>query len=84
MAYALEKSSIAIGSEYNKKSEHGENDYTLSKSDYSTVVAAVSKALEYGSIALGHPYISICSRSYFYGLLFKSKRGWKYRFRFLF
>ncbi len=54
MAHALEKSSVAVGGEYNKKSEHGENDYTLSKSDYSTVVGAVSKALEYGSIALGH------------------------------
>ncbi|WP_375650953.1 hypothetical protein [Bartonella sp. OT172YNZD] len=28
MAYALGKSSVAIGGEYNKKSEHGDNDYT--------------------------------------------------------
>ncbi|WP_375645258.1 MULTISPECIES: hypothetical protein [unclassified Bartonella] len=28
MAYALGKSSVAIGGEYSKKSEHGDNDYT--------------------------------------------------------
>ncbi|WP_375659485.1 hypothetical protein [Bartonella sp. MR30HLJHH] len=80
MVYALGKSSVAIGDEYNKKCEHVDNDYTTAKSDYSTAGGAISKALGYGSIALG--CICICSRSYFYRLLFKSKWGWKYRFRF--
>ncbi|QEE08460.1 surface protein/Bartonella adhesin [Bartonella kosoyi] len=54
MAHALGKSSTALGSEYNVKSEHGDNDYTTAQGDYSTALGAVSKALEYGSTAVGH------------------------------
>ncbi|WP_375679419.1 hypothetical protein [Bartonella sp. AP7XZML] len=74
MAYALEKSSIAIGSEYNKKSEYGENDYTLSKSDYSTVVGAVSKVLEYGSISLGYSvHIHLLKKLFLWASIQKQK-----------
>ncbi|WP_208440737.1 Vomp family autotransporter [Bartonella raoultii] len=54
MAHALGKSSVALGSEYNDKSQHGDNDYTTAKTDYSTALGAVSKALGYGSTAVGH------------------------------
>ncbi|WP_144753052.1 Vomp family autotransporter [Bartonella saheliensis] len=54
MAHALGISSTALGGEYNEKSEHGENDYTIAQGDYSTALGAVSKALEYGSTAVGH------------------------------
>ncbi|WP_139412710.1 Vomp family autotransporter [Bartonella mastomydis] len=54
MAHALGKSSTALGSEYNVKSEHGDNDYTTAQGDYSTALGAVSKALGYGSTAVGH------------------------------
>ncbi|EJF98407.1 hypothetical protein MEI_00578, partial [Bartonella vinsonii subsp. arupensis Pm136co] len=54
MAHATGKSSVAIGGEYNKESDHGENDYTTAGNDYTTAVGAVSKALAYGSTALGH------------------------------
>ncbi|WP_208441012.1 Vomp family autotransporter [Bartonella raoultii] len=54
MAHALGNSSTALGGEYNEKSGHGENDYTIAQGDYSTALGAVSKALEYGSTAVGH------------------------------
>ncbi|WP_208436583.1 Vomp family autotransporter [Bartonella tribocorum] len=54
MAHALGQSSVAIGGEYNKDSQHGDDDYTTAKGDYTTAVGAVSKALGYGSTALGH------------------------------
>ncbi|WP_273760742.1 hypothetical protein, partial [Bartonella sp. ML70XJBT.G] len=54
MAHALGKSSVALGSEYNVKSEHGDNDYTTANGDYSTALGAVSKAMEYGTTAVGH------------------------------
>ncbi|WP_166428881.1 Vomp family autotransporter [Bartonella saheliensis] len=54
MAHALGKSSVALGSEYNDKSQHGDDDYTTAKADYSTALGAVSKALGYGSTAVGH------------------------------
>uniref|UniRef100_UPI001ABA5E42 hypothetical protein n=1 Tax=Bartonella raoultii TaxID=1457020 RepID=UPI001ABA5E42 len=54
MAHALGKSSVALGSEYNDKSQHGDNDYTTAKADYSTALGAVSRALEFGSTAVGH------------------------------
>nr|WP_244925515.1 Vomp family autotransporter [Bartonella elizabethae] len=51
MAHALGKSSTALGSEYNEKNQ---NDYTTAKGDYSTALGSVSKALEYGTTAVGH------------------------------
>ncbi|EJF89432.1 hypothetical protein ME1_00202, partial [Bartonella vinsonii subsp. arupensis OK-94-513] len=54
MAHATGISSVAIGGEYNKESDHGENDYTTAGDKYTTAVGAVSKALAYGSTALGH------------------------------
>ncbi|UNF45562.1 Vomp family autotransporter [Bartonella krasnovii] len=54
MAHALGKSSTALGSEYNVKSEQGSDDYTTAQGDYSTALGSVSKAMEYGATAVGH------------------------------
>ncbi|WP_375626804.1 hypothetical protein [Bartonella sp. MU37NMGALS] len=49
MAHALSKNSVAIDGEYNKKSEHGDNDYTA--------VGAVSKASIWFDCSLVHMHL---------------------------
>ncbi|WP_212111016.1 Vomp family autotransporter [Bartonella queenslandensis] len=55
MAHAMGVSSTALGSEYNEKSQHEqENDYTTAKGDYSTALGSVSRAMKQGATAVGH------------------------------
>ncbi|WP_375669124.1 YadA-like family protein [Bartonella sp. MR168JLCBS] len=52
---AMGISSVAIGGEYHKKDkEHEEDENTLAKADYTTVLGSVSQALGQGATALGY------------------------------
>ncbi|WP_375636757.1 hypothetical protein, partial [Bartonella sp. MR90HLJMH] len=52
---AMGISSVAIGGEYHKKDkEHEEDENTLAKADYTTVLGSVSQALGKGATALGY------------------------------
>ncbi|WP_246787414.1 hypothetical protein, partial [Bartonella vinsonii] len=75
MAHTTGISSVAIGGDYNKKSEHGDDDYTTAGADYTTAVGAVSKALGYGSTVLGHRAYASAEKAISIGLYSKASEA---------